>query len=153
MRWEEIVEGQTIPRFADEVSYLRVVLNAGVIGDYFRGHHDVDYARAHGHPTVFLNTIQIMGFVDRVATAWAGPHTRVRRRRVALRNPVYAGDTMVAEGRVTRRWSEPGPEVSQLVEVAIDVTNQRGEPCCTASVILQFAATPQVYITGTSWPQ
>ena len=54
----------------------------------------------HGHPTIFVNTMHTAGFVDRIATGWAGPYSRVVRRKVSLLGSFYAGDSMVGRGRV-----------------------------------------------------
>ena len=76
-------------------------MNSGSTWDYFPGHFDPDYAESQGHPTIFVNTMHLAGFADRIATDWAGPESRVVRRKMRLTGSIYAGDTMV--GRGTRR--------------------------------------------------
>ncbi len=94
--WAEIVPGTELPGVADPIDYQRVVMNAGSTWDYFPGHYDPEYAAAQGHPAIFVNTMHIAGFIDRVATSWAGPCSRVVRRRMTLLGSIYAGDSMVA---------------------------------------------------------
>lgn len=72
--------------------------------------------------------MHIAGFIDRVATDWAGPCARVVRRRISLLGPIYAGDTMVGRGRVV------GKRADRLIDLEITVSNQRGELCCPAEV-------------------
>lgn len=132
-RWAEVSAGTELREVVDRIDYQRVVMNPGATWDYFPAHYDPAYAEEHGHPTIFLNTMHIAGFVDRVATDWAGPSSRVVRRRITLLGSIYAGDSMVGRGRVVARRSD------RLVDLEISVCNQRGELCCPAEVTLQLS--------------
>ena len=139
MGWNEIVVPTDLPEVVDEISYERVVMNAGATWDYFPGHHDPVYAKKDGHPTIFVNTMHLAGFVDRVATDWAGPHSRVVRRKVTLLGSIYAGDSMVGRARVTnKRCETPDGAARYLVDLEITVFNQRGDVCCPAEVTLEL---------------
>jgi acyl dehydratase len=134
LAWEEVAEGDIVPRSTLEVSYKRVILNVGASWDYFPGHHDPGYARAHGHPTVFANTSLFLGFADRVITDWAGPRTFIGRRKITMISSVHAGDIMYGEGMVVRKYSsDHGPRV----DLTIELGNQAG-PCAhgTATIVL-----------------
>jgi acyl dehydratase len=137
--WNEIDVGTVLPVVRDEITYRRVIMNPATTWDYFPGHHDPEYARAQGQPTIYINTMHFQGFIDRVATTWAGPLAFVVRRRMAMRRPIFAGDTMVGEGRVTRRWVDDASGAPRhLVELAIAVTNQHGVLCSPATVTLEL---------------
>jgi acyl dehydratase len=135
MTWEEIVVPADLPEVADEISYRRVVMNSATTWDYVPWHYDPVYATTHGHPTIFVNTMHIAGFVDRIATGWAGPHSRVVRRKVTLAGSIYAGDSMVGRGRVIGKRCEG---TRRLVDLDIAVCNQRGELCCPAEVTVEM---------------
>lgn len=138
--WQEVRVAADLPETVDTISYRRVVMNAGATWDYIPWHYDPDYARKHGHPTIFVNTMHIAGFVDRVATDWGGPHSRVVRRKVALVGSIYAGDSMVARGRVVDKRRERREDVLRhLVDLDIAVCNQRGELSCSAEVTLELS--------------
>jgi acyl dehydratase len=130
--WEQISVPTDLPEVRDEISYQRVVMNSGSTWDYFPGHFDPAYAENQGHPTIFVNTMHLAGFADRVATDWAGPRSRVVRRRMRLAGSIYAGDTMVGRGRVV---AKPAPG---LVDLQIEVVNQRDELCCPVELTLQL---------------
>ncbi len=137
--WEDVSEQETIPTVRDEISYRRVIMNPATTGDYFPGHHDPDYARSQGQPTIYVNTMHFLGFIDRLVTSWAGPRTFITRRRVAMRQSVYAGDTMVGEGRVTaKRVEEHAGRMRHLVDVEVVVRNQHGAVCCPATVTVEL---------------
>lgn len=69
--WGDVSEGEVLPRVTMHVPFAKVILNAAATNDYFPGHHDPEYARAQGQRNIYLNTMAIEGFIDRVATDWA----------------------------------------------------------------------------------
>jgi len=135
LAWDDISIPTDLPEVVDEIDYQRVVMNAGATWDYFPGHFDPLYAESDGHPTIFVNTMHLAGFVDRIATQWAGQYSRVVRRKVTLAGSIYAGDSMVGRGRVIGKRREGSGD---LVDLEITVTNQRGEICCPAEVTLDL---------------
>ncbi|MGV0645929.1 MaoC/PaaZ C-terminal domain-containing protein [Mycolicibacterium sp. XJ2546] len=138
--WENLVVPTELPEVVDHIDYQRVVMNPGATWDYFPAHYDPKYARRQGHPTIFVNTMHIAGFVDRVVTGRAGPHSRVVRRSIRLLGSIYAGDTMVGRGRVvTKRQDASGGAPRLLVDLEVTVCNQRDEVCCPAEVTLQLS--------------
>ena len=76
----------------------------------------------------------IEGFIDRVATDWAGPHTFIRKRTMNMRASIYAGDTMVSEGAVEKHYEQDG---RALVDVAIIISTASG-PCVPAQLTLEL---------------
>jgi acyl dehydratase len=137
--WDEIEVPTDLPEMVDEIDYQRVVMNPGATWDYFPAHYDPDYAQRQGHPTIFVNTMHIAGFVDRMATQWAGPYSRVVRRKVSLLGSIYAGDTMVGRGRVVgKRREQPGETPRYLADLEISIFNQRDELCCPAEVTIEL---------------
>jgi acyl dehydratase len=134
--WDEVVVPTDLSETVDTISYERVVMNAGATWDYVPWHFDPRYAESHGHPTIFVNTMHLAGFVDRIATDWAGPYSRVVRRKVTLLGSIYAGDSMVGRGRVIAKRRETS---RHLVDLDIAVYNQRDELCCPAEVTLELS--------------
>ncbi|CAM4254390.1 (3R)-hydroxyacyl-ACP dehydratase subunit HadB [Mycobacterium basiliense] len=142
-RWSEINVPLDLPEVVDEISYQRVVQNAGATWDYFPGHFDPVYAQRQGHPTIFVNTMHLAGFADRMATDWAGPGSRVVRRSMRLTGSIYAGDTMVGRGRVLAKRCDTSTEWPRyLVDLHIDVSNQHGALCCPVDITVQLPESP-----------
>jgi acyl dehydratase len=140
MTWDEVVVPTELPEVIDEITYQRVVMNAGATWDYVPWHFDPVYAQSHGHPTIFVNTMHLAGFVDRIATEWAGPYSRVVRRKVTLIGSIYAGDSMVGRGRVIDKRCETSNGAPRyLVDLEVAVSNQRGELCCPAEVTVEMS--------------
>ena len=136
LEWDDISVPTDLPEVVDEIDYQRVVMNPGATWDYFPGHFDPLYAESDGHPTIFVNTMHLAGFVDRIATEWAGPYCRVVRRKVTLAGSIYAGDSMVGRGRVIGKRRD---EKRCLVDLEIAIYNQRDELCCPAEVTLDLS--------------
>ena len=136
LAWDDITIPTDLPEVIDEIDYQRVVMNPGATWDYFPGHYDPQYAENDGHPTIFVNTMHLAGFIDRMATDWAGPYSRVVRRKVTLVGSIYAGDSMVGRGRVVNKRREAS---RCLVDLEIAVYNQRDELCCPAEVTLELS--------------
>lgn len=132
MFWHDVSVPADLPEVRDEISYQRVVMNSGSTWDYTPVHFDPYYAQKHGHPDIFVNTMHIAGFADRIATDWAGPQSRVVRRNMRLARSIYAGDTMVGRARLV---SKPAPG---LVDLRIDIANQRGELCSSVQLTLRL---------------
>jgi acyl dehydratase len=137
--WDAIAVPVDLPEVRDEISYQRVVMNSGSTWDYFPGHFDPSYAESQGHPTIFVNTMHLAGFADRIATDWAGPESRVVRRKMRLAGSIYAGDTMVGRGCVVAKRRDTTVDPPRyLLDVQIEVANQRGELCCPVELTLQL---------------
>jgi acyl dehydratase len=136
MKWDDVVVASDLPETVDDISYQRVVMNAGATWDYVPWHFDPVYAQSHGHPTIFVNTMHLAGFVDRMATEWAGPHSRVVRRKVRLLGSIYAGDSMVGRGSVVGKRHETS---RALVDLEIAIYNQHGELCCPAELTIELS--------------
>jgi acyl dehydratase len=131
--WDEVSEGDVIPRITTEITLKRVIMDAAATWDYFPGHHNVDYAREQGQKTIYINTMFFQGFIDRVITDWAGPRTWVARRKMTMQRSIYAGDTMFGEGKVTRKWVDDAGR--HLVDVDIAVGNDDGVACPASATI------------------
>ncbi|OUS09879.1 hypothetical protein A9Q89_12380 [Gammaproteobacteria bacterium 53_120_T64] len=128
--WNEISEGDAVATVTMAVPFERVILDAAATQDYFPGHHNPAYARHQGQKEIYLNTMAIEGFIDRVATDWAGPHTFIRKRQMQMRSSIYAGDTLQGEGRVEKCYEAGG---RHLVDVTINISTANG--LCVPAVL------------------
>ena len=139
LQWSDVAVPTVLAEVVDEISYQRVVMNPGATWDYFPGHFDPAYAQSQGHPTIFVNTMHLAGFADRIATDWAGPESRVVRRKMRLTGSIYAGDTMVGRARVVAKRCDTSVDPPRyLLDFQIEVINQRGELCCPVELTLQL---------------
>jgi acyl dehydratase len=129
--WNDVEAGQELPGYSILLTFEKVAMTPFATWDFFPGHHDPAAARAQGQKDIFLNTIALQGFADRVATDWAGPETFIARRKMAMTRSAFAGDTLTASGRVT---GKSGPDERKLF-LAILLATQDG-PVCTAETTI-----------------
>ncbi len=123
--WNAISVGDVLDTVTMDVPFERVILNAAATQDYFPGHHNPAYARHQGQKEIYLNTMAIEGFLDRVVSDWAGPHAFICKRQMQMRSSIYAGDTMKGQGKVEACYKE-GERC--LLDVSIEISTDSG--CC-----------------------
>jgi acyl dehydratase len=135
-RWSEIEEGQRLPSLRLELTVRRIVLTPAYTYDPFPGHFDVEFARSIGHPSIFMNTMPLLGLLDRLVTDWAGPQTFIRKHTISLRSPAYAATTLTVDGTVTGKADvdDSRPSSHPTIQVSATVTNSDGQVCATGSV-------------------
>lgn len=135
VRWDEVVEGASIPAVVDEISFRRVIMNPGATGDYFPGHYDRDYAQRQGQPTIYANSLHLFGLLDRAVAEWAGPASFLVRRNVRLLSSMYARDTVTVSGSVVGKRTDAA---DHLVDLALVISSQEGRQICTAEAVVRL---------------
>jgi acyl dehydratase len=107
-RFEDVQEGQEIPAFVVEnLTRTDLVRYAGASGDFNPIHHDEEFAKMAGNPTVFGHGMLTAGFVAKCLTDFVGPEN-LRRYKVRFATRVWPGDTITCKGKVTRKYEEGG---------------------------------------------
>jgi acyl dehydratase len=121
--WDELVEGtKGDPREFGPLSRTDFVRYQGASGDFNPIHHDEEYAKGAGFPTVFSVGMLQAGILGAYATDWLGA-TNVRRFGFQFREQVWPGDTLTCTGEVTKRYEEDG---ERKVDLELLCTRQDG---------------------------
>jgi acyl dehydratase len=129
-QFEDVKEGDAIPPVVVEhLTRTDLVRYAGASGDFNPIHHDEEFARAAGNPTVFGHGMLTAGFVARCITAFVGSDG-LRRFKVRFATRVWPGDTITCQGRVTRRYEEAG---EGRIDGEVTATTQKGETAVVGS--------------------
>lgn len=129
----EIVIGLELPQVELSVTYEKVVMTPLATWDLFPGHCDPAYAQMQGQKSIYLNTIALQGFADRVATDWAGPAAFIARRKMAMKASVYPGDVLTGSGRVVDTAIEGD---RRRVDLAIQLRTQATSVCDVETSLL-----------------
>jgi acyl dehydratase len=79
----------------------------GASGDFNPIHHDEEFARSAGFPTVFSVGMLQAGILASFVTDWLGP-ANVRRFAVQFREQVWPGDRLRCSAEVTNRYELDG---------------------------------------------
>jgi acyl dehydratase len=128
--FEDVQEGEELPPVVVErLTRTDLVRYAGASGDFNPIHHDEEFARAAGNPTVFGHGMLTAGLVGRCITDFVGVEN-LRRYKVRFATRVWPGDTITCTGRVTRRYVEDG---EKRIDGEVAASTQRGEKALTGS--------------------
>ncbi|HJQ83374.1 MAG TPA: MaoC/PaaZ C-terminal domain-containing protein [Candidatus Binatia bacterium] len=122
--FDDVQEGQAIPPFVVEgLTRTDLVRYAGASGDFNPIHHDEEFAKMAGNPTVFGHGMLTAGFVARCLTDFVGSES-LRRYKVRFATRVWPGDTITCKGRVTRKYEEGG---EHRIDGEVVAVRQTGE--------------------------
>ena len=99
-----------------------IVKYAGAGGDFNPIHHDEEYAKSAGFPTVFSVGMLQAGILATFATDWLGADN-VRTYGFQFREQVWPGDTLTCQGTVTKRYEADG---ERRVDLDLACTRQDG---------------------------
>jgi len=123
-------EGETLePIVVGPLTRSDFVRYAGASGDFNPIHHDDEFARAAGNPSVFGHGMLTAGLLARVVTREVG-RENLRRYTVRFATRVWPGDTVTCQGRITRRYDEGG---ETRVDGELVAVNQKGETAVSGS--------------------
>jgi acyl dehydratase len=104
--FEDVQEGEEIPAFVvNGLSRTDLVKYAGASGDFNPIHHDEEFAKMAGNPTVFGHGMLTAGFVAKCLTDFVGADG-LRRYKVRFATRVWPGDVITCKGKVTRKYAD-----------------------------------------------
>jgi acyl dehydratase len=102
-RWEDLDVGAAAePRTIGPLTRTDFVRYQGASGDFNPIHHDEEFAKSAGYPTVFSVGMLQAGILASYATDWLGADN-VRNFGVQFREQVWPGDSLVCTGTVVSR--------------------------------------------------
>ncbi len=119
--WEELETGASAPRREfGPLTRTDFVRYQGASGDFNPIHHDEEFAKSAGFPTVFSVGMLQAGILGCYCTDWLGADN-VRRFAVQFREQVWPGDHLTCEATVSRRYEASG---ERRVDLDLVVTRQ-----------------------------
>ena len=95
------------PRQYGPLTKTDLVRYQGASGDFNPIHHDDDFAKSAGFPSVFSVGMLQAGILAGYVTDWLGA-ANVRRFSVQFREQLWPGDTLVCSAKVSRRYEDHG---------------------------------------------
>lgn len=117
--------GAALPEFVDEpVTRTGIVRYQGASGDFNPIHHDDEYARRSGFPTVFSVGMFHAGILGSYLADLFGPHA-VRRFKVEFREQVWPDD-VITYGAVVRASREGDGDKAAEIDLELAATRQSG---------------------------
>ena len=106
--WDELSEGtEREPVQIGPLTRTDFVRYQGASGDFNPIHHDEDFAKGAGFPSVFSVGMLQAGILGTYATDWLGA-ANIRNFNMQFREQVWPGDHLVCTGKVARRYEDGG---------------------------------------------
>lgn len=126
-----------VATFAKTVGESDVYLFAGLTGDLYQNHTNEEYMKTTRYGRRIAHGALLVGYMSAASTKvterCTHPVVSYGYDRIRFVKPVYFGDTVTVEYRITDK------DVPQLKVVAqVTCTNQRGEVVAVATHILKF---------------
>ena len=118
------------PRSFGPITRTDIVRYQGASGDFVPLHHDENFARSAGYPTVFSVGMFQAGLLATYATDWFGAST-IRRYSMRFREQCWPDDVLECSGEVT--GVEPQPDGGAKVTVDLVCTRAGGAVAISAS--------------------
>ncbi len=100
LRFDDVAAGLELPPLSRVITREQVKAYADASGDQNPLHQDEDFARSVGFPGIIGHGMLTMGHLGTWLTNWVGDAGAIERLKVQFRAPVFAGETIVAGGRV-----------------------------------------------------
>ena len=134
--WDDVEVGKEIPTgYTMKVDWTRIALQVSGTQDYYRVHHDREFAHAQGVPDMFLNTGFLTAAVGRLITDWIGPDGWLRKCKVEMRKMNLFGDTLTLKGKVTDKYVKDGDHYVDA-DVWCETDREGVTTPCKATIIL-----------------
>jgi acyl dehydratase len=129
--FEDLSEGATGPQWSTPAPLGRTdfVRYAGASGDFNPMHHDDEFARNVGYPSVFGHGMLTAGILSHYLSDWLGTGS-LRRFRTRFSGQVWPGDKLSFGATVTKAYPD-GDE--HRVDCDLTVTNQNGDVVLTGT--------------------
>jgi acyl dehydratase len=123
MTVDDLSDGDALPsRTFGPLTRTDFVRYQGASGDFNPIHHDEEFAKSAGFPTVFSVGMLQAGLLATYCTDLFGPDN-VRRFKVQFREQVWPGDTLVASGKVAHRYEA---DEEPRVDLDLEMTREGG---------------------------
>jgi acyl dehydratase len=113
---------EAAPREFGPLTRTHFVRYQGASGDFNPIHHDEEFARAAGFPTVFSVGMLQAGILGTYVTDWLGVDN-VRSFGVQFREQVWPGDVLTCRATVAKRYEHDGED---RIDLDLEVTRQTG---------------------------
>lgn len=134
--FDALEPGDALPDLvAGEITAAGLRAFAEASGDDNPIHLDEAAARANGLPGIIAHGMLNMAYMGRFVTAWA-PQRAIRRLETRFAAMAFIGDIITCTGTVAGKREENG---EKLVDIAIEVRNQKGETLLAGSATVALA--------------
>ncbi len=134
--FEDVQEGQEIPKLVKNPTTQQLVQWAAGSGDFYQIHYDLEFAKSTGLPGLIVHGALKHAFLGQLLWDWATPSGgEIKKYGVSYRGMDYPAQEMTCRGTISRKYQENG---ENLVDLTIWTENPDGQKTTpgTATVVL-----------------
>ena len=95
-----------LPSITMPITLKRCIRWVAATRDFYEVHHDSEFARAAGEPSLFIGVHFAHGLMGRCGTDWSGPEGELRKLDFKAHGRIYQGEDFTVQGRVARVFRE-----------------------------------------------
>jgi len=118
MHFEDVRIGDAITPIEFDFSLTSLVRYAAATWDFHPYHYDTEFVRRFGMPAPVADGQMLGALMARMMMSWGGDDAYLRRLGYRQRQPVFAGETVVFEGRVVSMSAQSGAGLVDAVLTA-----------------------------------
>jgi acyl dehydratase len=133
--FEDVNEGDEIPRLLKNCSTQQLVVWAAASGDFYQIHYDQTFAKSTGLDNIIVHGALKNAFLAELLHDWVAPRGAIREFGCQYRGMDYPNQDITCRGVVTKKYAE-GDE--HFVELDVWTENPQGQKTTpgTAKVVL-----------------
>ena len=133
----QVPVGMSLPSLHFDPTVAKSALTPAATFDSYPVHYDLEFAHRLGLPHMFLNSMPILGLVNRLVTDWAGPDVFVIKHEIAIKRSLYVGIPIRVDGTVAAVTPVPDKQIplttGPMVEVDVGIWSA-ADKCVIASI-------------------
>ena len=122
--FEDVKEGDEIPKLVKNCSTQQLVLWAAGSGDFYQIHYDKDFAQSTGLQGLIVHGALKHAFLGQLLHDWAGDGGRIKKFGCQYRGMDEPNQDIVCRGVVTKKYQEGE---SNIVELDVWTENPAGQ--------------------------
>ena len=131
--FEDVAEGQEIPKLLKNCSSQQLVMWAAASGDFYQIHYDKDFALSTGLRGIIVHGALKHAFLGQMLHDWAGEKGRIKKFGCQYRSMDYPNQDVTCRGVVMKKYREGG---RNYVELDIWTENPEGQKTSPGTAVV-----------------
>ena len=131
--FEDVQEGDEIPKLVKNCSTQQLVMWAAASGDFYQIHYDKDFAKATGLKNIIVHGALKNAFLGQLLHDWVGDPRRIKKFGCSYRGMDEPNQDIICRGVVRRKYQENG---ENIVELEIWTENPQGQKTSPGSAVV-----------------
>jgi acyl dehydratase len=131
--FDDVSEGDEIPRLVKNCSTQQLVMWAAGSGDFYQIHYDKDFAQSTGLQGLIVHGALKHAFLGQLLHDWAGSSGTVKKFGCQYRGMDEPNQEIVCRGVVTKKYSEGN---QNIVELDVWTENPQGQKTTPGTAIV-----------------